>query len=281
MSDPPAILARNSFIELGARERAFALLDPGNARELCGPFDETESPWLVPQSIVPQSDDGVVVVKGALEGRPVVVIGIEQSFQGGGIGEVSGTKVATALSLAAADNRRGTPTSAVLLLETGGVRLQEANLGLATVAEICAALLELREHRPVVGVIAGSLGSFGGMSIAAGLCSALIMTQASRLGLNGPDVIESEAGIEEFDANDHADVWAVTGGIQRVRTGLADALVADDVEAIRAAAIQYLTDDRGGPPRSRQLDVLRDRLERIDPARAPAPADLAAAWGLR
>jgi malonate decarboxylase beta subunit len=281
VSDARAILARNSFIELGARERAFALLDPGTSRELCGPFDEIESPWLVPQSIVPQSDDGVVVVKGALDGRPTVVIGIEQQFQGGGIGEVSGTKVATALLLAAADNRCGTPMSAVLLLETGGVRLQEANLGLATVAEICAALLELREHRPVVGVIAGKLGSFGGMSIAAGLCSALIMTQESRLGLNGPDVIESEVGIEEFDASDHADVWAVTGGIQRVRTGLADSLVADDVEEIRAATIRHLTDDRGGRPRSRQLDVLRDRLESIDPAHPPTPADLAAAWGLR
>ena len=177
-----------------------------------------------------------------LAARPVVVIGIEQKFQGGAIGEVSGTKFATALSLAAADNRGGTPTSAVLLLETGGVRLQEANLGLATVAEICAALLELREHRPVVGVIAGRLGSFGGVSIAAGLCSALVMTSEARLGLNGPEVIESEAGINELDSSDHAEVWALTGGIQRTRTGLADTLVADDVEQIR----------RGDDPASRR-----------------------------
>jgi hypothetical protein len=45
----------------------------------------------------------------------------------------------------------------------------EANLGLATVAEVCAALLELRALEPVIGVIAGALGCFAGMSIAAGL----------------------------------------------------------------------------------------------------------------
>lgn len=118
-TDWDALLARTGFIELGARARATALLDTGTARELCGPFDRIESPWLEPQGVVPESDDGVVVVKGGLGGRPAVVIGIEQAFQGGGIGEVSGTKIAATLSLAAADNRDGTPTVAILLLETG------------------------------------------------------------------------------------------------------------------------------------------------------------------
>ena len=45
------------------------------------------------------------------------------------MGEVSGAKMAAALELAAEDNRNGIPTQAVLCLETGGVRLQEANLG--------------------------------------------------------------------------------------------------------------------------------------------------------
>ena len=69
---------------------------------------------------------------------------------------------------AAADSRAGTPTAAVILFETGGVRLQEANLGLNAVAELCSAILDLRPHAPVIGVVAGTVGSFGGMSIAAG-----------------------------------------------------------------------------------------------------------------
>jgi malonate decarboxylase beta subunit len=281
---PPAtpdwttMLARTSFIELDARARATALLDDGTAREVCGPFDRVESPWLEPQGVVPGSDDGVVVVKGRLDGRAAVVIAIEQAFQGGGIGEVSGVKIATALSLAARDCRNGVPTAAVLLLETGGVRLQEANLGLATVAEVCSAVLELRPLQPVIGVIAGALGSFGGMSITAGLCTTLIMTREGRLGLDGPEVIESEAGVAEFDASDRTLIWSINGGAQRTGTGLADALVLDDVTALRSAVIEAVGHGVPREHRSQRIGELRARLEAVDPADPPEPAGLAAVW---
>ncbi len=135
-----------SFIELRARERAHALLDDGSYRELLDPFDGIMSPWLGAQGIVPQSDDGMVVAKGTINGQPAVVIAIEGTFQGGSMGEVSGAKMAAALELAAEDNRNGIPTQAVLCLETGGVRLQEANLGLAAIADIHAAIVDLRRY---------------------------------------------------------------------------------------------------------------------------------------
>lgn len=273
------VLRRESFIELDARGRAGALLDAGSGRELCGPFDRVESPWLEPQGIVPQADDGVVVVKGTLDGEPTVVVGIEQAFQGGGTGEVSGMKISAALSLAAADNRAGVPTAAVLLLETGGVRLQEANLGLAAVAEICSALLELRAYRPVIGVVTGTLGSFGGMSIAAGLCTRLVITREGRIGLNGPQVIEQEAGIEEFDSGDRALIWSVTGGEQRYATGLADDLVPDDVSEIRRAVAAGLAAGLPGRHRSQEVDALDGRLAGIDPSDPPPPPELRNLWG--
>ncbi|VFT73684.1 malonate decarboxylase subunit beta [Klebsiella aerogenes] len=135
-----------SFIELRARERAHALLDDGSYRELLDPFEGIMSPWLGAQGIVPQSDDGMVVAKGTINGQPAVVIAIEGTFQGGSMGEVSGAKMAAALELAAEDNRNGIPTQAVLCLETGGVRLQEANLGLAAIADIHAAIVDLRRY---------------------------------------------------------------------------------------------------------------------------------------
>jgi malonate decarboxylase beta subunit len=49
-----------------------------------------------------------------------------------------------ALELAVEDNRNGIPTRAVIVFETGGVRLQEANLGLAAIAEIHAGIRALR-----------------------------------------------------------------------------------------------------------------------------------------
>jgi malonate decarboxylase beta subunit len=240
VTDTARLLQNRSFVELGARQRARALLDPGSFRELLGPFDRLMSPWLPRQGIVPQADDGVVIAKGRLNGRQTVLAAIEGAFQGGSMGEVGGAKIAGALELAIEDNRNGIPTCAVLLLETGGVRLQEANLGLAAIAEIQAAIVELRAHQPVIGLIAGSVGCFGGMSIAAGLCSHLLVTREARLGLNGPQVIEQEAGIAEYDAKDRPFIWSLTGGEQRYASGLVDAFAADDVDSLRQQLLQLL-----------------------------------------
>lgn len=251
----------SSFIELRARERARLLLDEGSYRELLDPFDGVMSPWLPMQGIVPQADDGMIVAKGTIEGKSTVVIAIEGTFQGGSMGEVSGAKMAAALELAAEDHRRGVPTQAVLCLETGGVRLQEANLGLAAIADIHAAIVDLRRYTPVVGVIAGTVGCFGGMSIAAGLCSTLIVTREARLGLNGPQVIEQEAGIEEYDSRDRPFIWRMTGGEARYRSGLADVLVNDGVHAVKEAVTQALA---RGVPTQHRTDNYQDMLARLN-----------------
>jgi malonate decarboxylase beta subunit len=260
------VLTRQSFIELAARERAVAVLDAGTAREILGPFDRLESPWLEPQGIVPQSDDGVVVMRGRIDERPAVVLAIEGAFLGGAVGEVSGAKIAGALELALRDCERGMCTRAVLLLETGGVRLQEANLGLAAIAEVNAAIVALRSHVSVVGVIAGMVGCFGGMSIAAGLCSYLIATRQARLGLNGPEVIEQEAGVAEFNASDRALVWSVTGGAQRAAASMVDALVADDVQEISQAVRQAFQAGIPVEHRSASIDRYRTQLGAYEPA---------------
>jgi malonate decarboxylase beta subunit len=257
-------LARKSFVELNARERAQALLDEGSYRELLGPFERLESPWLLMQGVVPQADDGLIVARGKIGGTDSVILAIEGQFQGGGIGEVSGAKISAALDLALEDAKKGHPVQVVLLLETGGVRLQEANLGLEAIAEINSSLIALRQHVPVVGVIAGMVGCFGGMSISASLCSYLIMTRQARLGLNGPEVIEEQSGIEEFDSKDRQLIWGVNGGEQRHATGFADYLAEDDVEAIKGCIVEAF--GRGIPTthRSEQVDDYLKRLAAID-----------------
>ena len=264
MTDSARLLNKHSFVELGARQRARALLDAGSFRELLDPFQRVMSPWLARQGVVPQADDGVVIAKGSIAGLPVVIAAIEGAFQGGSLGEVGGAKIAGALELAAEDNRNGIPTCAVLLLETGGVRLQEANLGLAAIADIHAAIVDLRQYQPVVGVVAGSVGCFGGMSIAAGLCSYLVVTQEARLGLNGPQVIEQEAGLEEYDSRDRPFIWSLTGGEQRFASGLVDRYVADDVAQIQAQVRELLA--LGLPERQhiREADLYLQRLARLD-----------------
>ncbi|MDR0235385.1 biotin-independent malonate decarboxylase subunit beta [Acinetobacter sp.] len=274
MADLETLLSKQSFIELGARERAKALLDAGTFRELLDPFSRVMSPWLIQQNIVPQADDGVVVAKGHLENRPVVIVAIEGGFQGGSLGEVGGAKIASALELAVEDNQKGIPTAAILLLETGGVRLQEANLGLAAIAEIQAAIVALRQYQPVIAVIAGSVGCFGGMSIAAALCSYLIMTQEGRLGLNGPQVIEQEAGVNEYDSKDRPFIWSITGGEQRVKTGLADAFVEDDREQIKQYIIDYLAQGVPQLHRSSNYAFYLPKLQQLATEQQATPQDV-------
>jgi len=253
-----------SFIELKARQRAQALLDEGSFRELLDPFEGIISPWLGPQGIVPQADDGMVVAKGTINGQPAVVVAIEGTFQGGSMGEVSGAKMAAALELAAEDNRNGIPTQAVLCLETGGGRLQEANLGLAAIADIHAAIVDLRRYTPVIGIVAGTVGCFGGMSIAAALCSYLIVTREARLGLNGPQVIEQEAGIAEYDSRDRPFIWSMTGGEVRYQSGLVDALVGDGINAVKGAMNDFIAKGVPAKHRTDNYAWYLDRLSRFD-----------------
>ncbi len=278
MTDIESLLNKQDFIELSARERAKALLDEGTFRELLDPFARVMSPWLVKQNIVPQADDGVVIAKGSIQERPVVLISVEGLFQGGSLGEVGGAKIAGALELAVEDNLKGIPTAAILLLETGGVRLQEANLGLAAIAEIQAAIVNLRQYQPVIAVVAGSVGCFGGMSIAAGLCSYIVMTQEGRLGLNGPQVIEQEAGVQEYNAKDRPFIWSITGGNQRFTSGLADAYVDDDRQKIRQRVIDYLTQGVPHQHRSSNYSFYLEKLQQVDTAEQITPAQVQALY---
>ena len=270
---------RQSFIELDARERAKALFDEGTSRELLGPFDRVESPWLAMQGVTPQEDDGCVVMKGKIAGQAAVVVALEGAFQGGSIGEVSGAKMTAAFDLACADSEKGLRTSAVMLLETGGVRLQEANLGLAAIAELMGSILALRKYAPVICLTAGTVGCFGGMSLAAGLASYVVMTREARLGMNGPEVIEQENGVEEFDSRDRALIWAIHGGEQRYAMGLADALVDDDTPQV-ADVIRHFT-WKGVPAvhRSAQVELYRGRLATLDTSQQWDPKEFCALWG--
>ena len=106
------------------------------------------------------------------------------------------------------------------------------------------------------------------MSIVAGLCTRIVLTHEGRLGFNGAQVIESEAGVAEFDSSDHALILSVNGGAQRYATGLADALVLNDVPAVRHAVITVVAAGVPQNHRSEELDVLAARLTAGDGGKA-------------
>ncbi|MCX9939932.1 biotin-independent malonate decarboxylase subunit beta [Klebsiella pneumoniae] len=188
------------------------------------------------------------------------------------MGEVSGAKMAAALELAAEDNRNGIPTQAVLCLETGGVRLQEANLGLAAIADIHAAIVDLRRYTPVVGIIAGTVGCFGGMSIAAALCSYLIVTREARLGLNARRLSSRKPALKSTTPATGRLFWSMTGGEIRAASGLVDALVNDGVNAVKTAMNEAIAK---GVPVQHRSDNYDDYLRRLSQFDTRQQADTA------
>lgn len=238
-----------SYAECSARERLARLLDAGSFHEWLPPSLRLTSPHLAQLGVPSAFDDGVAIGKGKLDGHTVFVAAQEGEFMGGGVGEVHGAKLVGLLRRAL----RERPAAVLLLAESGGVRLHEANAGLIAVSEVMRALLDVRAAGiAVVVLIGGANGCFGGMGIVARCADWVVMSDIGRLAMSGPEVIEASHGVDEFDSRDRALVWRTTGGKHRWLSGDCDELVADDVAAFRAAAIAAL-----GPSCPPTLQTLR------------------------
>lgn len=225
---------KQSYYEATARQRVAGILDPGSFVEIVPPGARVVSPHLQALGLPVAFDDGVVVGGGALEGQRVLIAAQEGGFMGGAVGEVQGAKMVGLLQRAGQER----PAAVVLLAESGGVRLQEANAGLIAVSEVMRAILATRSAGiPVVAAIGGQYGCFGGMGIAIACCNAIVMSEEGRLGLSGPEVIETARGVEEFDSRDRALVWRTVGGKHRYLLGDCSVLVDDDLAAFRTALI--------------------------------------------
>ncbi|WP_025036853.1 biotin-independent malonate decarboxylase subunit beta [Bradyrhizobium sp. DOA9] len=252
----PAERARStSFHEASARTRLELLLDAGSFVEFIGPEQREVSPHLKIFDLPEQFDDGIVVGRGRLDGSPVFVAAQEGRFMGGAFGEVHGAKLTGLLRAA----RQIALIPVLILFDTGGVRLQEANAGELAIAEIMRAVMEARSAGvKVIGLIGGRSGCYGGGGLIAGCCSALAVSEPGRIAVSGPEVIETNRGVEEFDSRDRALVWRTMGGKHRRLLGAADVFADDNVQDFREAALELL-----GLIGSFGLDSLKAEQERL------------------
>jgi malonate decarboxylase beta subunit len=226
-----------SWYEASARERVRLFLDAHSFREFIGPEKREISPHLRTFNLPEQLDDGMIVGRGLLEGQEVFVAAQEGRFMGGAFGEVHGAKL-TGL-LRAVRDAKSIPL--FILFDTGGVRLQEANAGELAIAEIMRALIEARTAgAKVVGLIGGRAGCYGGGGLIAGFCAALAVSEQGRISVSGPEVIETNRGVEEFDSKDRALVWRTMGGKHRRLLGGAEMFADDSIESFRRAALHLI-----------------------------------------
>jgi malonate decarboxylase beta subunit len=228
-----ATQGKSGWFDATARQRVTGLLDSGSFTEFIGPSERVQSPHLKMFDLPAAFDDGVIVGRGKLKGKDVLIAAQEGQFMGGTFGEVSGAKI-LGLVRAARDHKE-LPQTVLLLLDSGGVRLQEANAGELAVAELMRAIVQARcAGVAVIALIGGKSGAFGGAGLTAATCSRIVVSEQGRIGVSGPEVIETNKGVEEFDAQNKALVWSTDGGTNRRLIGGADAFAEDSVDGFRA-----------------------------------------------
>jgi malonate decarboxylase beta subunit len=248
---------QSSWFQATARQRVAGLLDPNSFIEFLGPSERVQSPHLHLFDLPSAFDDGVVIGRGKLAGAAVLVAAQEGQFMGGTFGEVSGAKIVGLLR--AARDHKDLPQTVLLLLDSGGVRLQEANAGELAVAELMRAIVQARSAGvAVIALVGGKSGAFGGAGLTAATCSRIAISEQGRIGVSGPEVIETNMGVEEFDAQDKALVWSTDGGKNRRLIGGADAFAEDSMEGFRAAAKALLA-----KPPAFDLKTMQAEQERL------------------
>jgi malonate decarboxylase beta subunit len=251
---------RISYFEASARMRLNGLVDADSFSEFCPPEMRLTSPHLARLDAPLAFDDGVVVGRATVAGHKVLIAAQEGRFNGGAVGEVHGAKIRGLLDKALLEK----PAAVLLLVDSGGVRLHEANAGLIAISEIMRAVLRVQAAGiPVFAFVGGSCGAFGGMGIVTRMCAEVVMSEQGRLGLSGPEVIETVKGVEEFDSRDRALVWRVNGGKLRRALGDATRLVDDLIPAFRTAAAGLIARYQLQPLAPASLDTLLDAQEKL------------------
>ena len=129
--------------------------------------------------------DALVVTKGRLKERSVVVAAFEFGFIGGSMGSVVGEKfvraVNTCIELKA---------PLVCFSTSGGARMQEALISLMQMAKTAAVLEELNLHSiPYISVLVDPV--YGGVSASLAMLGDVNIAEPNALvGFTGPDVIK-------------------------------------------------------------------------------------------
>ncbi|KTC83656.1 biotin-independent malonate decarboxylase subunit beta [Legionella cincinnatiensis] len=226
----------NNYQELSARERIHALFDTNSFIEWLAE-EKHYSPYLAALNLPGEADDGVVIGSAFLGKNKVLVASQQKDFMGGAVGEIHGAKLTGLFKAAIASKVK----AVILLIDSGGVRLHEANAGEIAISETIRAIFDARNNGIMtVGVVCGKNGAFGGMGIISSCLDYLIINEVGRIGVSGPEVIQAVAGIEVFNALDRALVWRVYGGKTRYLQDVAQSYVSSDIAAIRDKLITAL-----------------------------------------
>jgi acetyl-CoA carboxylase carboxyl transferase subunit beta len=132
-----------------------------------------------------KENDALIVMKGELQGQPIVAAAFDFAFMGGSMGSVVGEKFVRGVN---ASLESGAPF--IVFTASGGARMQESLFSLFQMAKTSAALTKLAERGipyisfmtdPTMGGVSASLAMLGDLNVA---------EPNALIGFAGPRVIE-------------------------------------------------------------------------------------------
>jgi acetyl-CoA carboxylase carboxyl transferase alpha subunit len=185
----------NHHFRLRLRERLAQLLDEGSYEELSGELEPLDALAFADSKPYPERiaqaqrktgfKSGALYGRGTIDGRPIVVAGIDFDFIGGSMGGAVGESITRGAELAL-----DTRTPLLVISASGGARMQEGCVSLMQMAKTSQVVARLNEE----GVLYVSLltdPTYGGVSASfAVLGDVLIAEPDTRIGFAGPSVIE-------------------------------------------------------------------------------------------
>ncbi|GAB3032014.1 acetyl-CoA carboxylase, carboxyltransferase subunit beta [Bowmanella dokdonensis] len=185
----------DNHMRIGARARINSFLDQGERVELGGDLEPQDilkfkdskkyKDRIVAAQKATNEKDALVVVKGKLNGMPLVVAAFEFAFMGGSMASVVGARFVKAVEACLEHN-----CPLVCFSTSGGARMQEALLSLMQMAKTSAALAKMSEKGlpyisvltdPTMGGVSASLAMLGDVNVA---------EPKALIGFAGPRVIE-------------------------------------------------------------------------------------------
>ena len=165
-----------------ARGRIEALLDAQSFVEI-GALVRSRSTDFVREA-EGEASDGVICGYGSISGKPVYIYAQNQDVLSGSLGEMHGRKIAHLYEMAM---KMGAPV--VELLDSGGLRLEEATDALYALSKIYKKKAQAKGLIPLYTVVYGQAG--GGMSLLSSLSDFCFMeSKEGRLFVNAPDAVK-------------------------------------------------------------------------------------------
>ena len=158
-------------------------LDPRSPRaRLTAFFDDGEF-----KTITQEDDRGVHAAVGRANGTNVVVFVTDPTVQGGAMGYEGCRAIVTAYDRAFADS-----SPVIGIWHSGGARLREGVLSLDGVGRVFAAMTRASGKVPQISVVVGPAA--GGAAYGPALTDLVIMSDAGRIFVTGPEVVRSVTG---------------------------------------------------------------------------------------